>query len=210
MQHLKLKESPNNDILESINVYTIAMADTIKSLLPVVNLEKYFRFLDIMYHYTLKSGERLHRASLTVQEKNLKEMFKELSREEAYHYRLAEQDLKKFGKAPSASPPHEVEQFHAFWEGITSQQSNKYLGAVYVLENVGTLLIPEVKQALGKLQLQPNQARFIMVHLEADIDHARRLEEACLAYGHNHIEDLLEGAKKASQFWIDIHQSALL
>src|SRR5262249_51209000 len=132
----------------------------------------YQRFLEAMIHYTRGSGERLRFAAERATSDELRSFFDGLAREEAGHYRLAEADLAAFGRAPSGSPPDEVTAFHRFW--MDGEAPTTWLGALYVLESVGAHLEKDATAALLRLGLGRDQVRFVMVHLEVDVEHGAK------------------------------------
>lgn len=186
-----------------------AMAHAIRPLMLAVTPDRYLAFLDMMYHYTLKSGERLHAAAAKITDPSAKALFTELARDETNHYRLAEMDLQAFGKKPSTETPREVAEFHDFWMGIRADQQDLYFGAMYALESVADHLQNEAKASLGSLGLKPNQARFVLVHLEADVGHGAQLAELCQGRMNGSPELLLEGARRGGDFWVALHERAL-
>jgi hypothetical protein len=199
--------SPMMDALEEV---TAVMARHVQSWLPDVTPERYVAFLDMMYHYTLKSGERLRLAAARATHPELKAFFTELAREEQEHYRLASADLAAFGRTPSSGAPQEVSSFHAFWEAIPAERQLAFLGALIVLEGVAHHLQSEAHRALGRLGLQRGQARFLLIHLDADLEHGARARELCERIAGGEPEPLFEGARKAADFWVALHRKALV
>jgi hypothetical protein len=65
-----------------------------------------------------------------------------------------------------------------------------FLGAPYVRENVGAHLARAATENLGRLGLGPDRVRFVMVHLDADV------------------ERLLDSASRAAAFWV--HRNAFV
>jgi hypothetical protein len=164
----------------------------------------------MMYHYTLRSGDRLRLAAERATHPELKAFFAELAREEQEHYRLAQADLAAFGRTPSSGAPPEVSTFHAFWEGIPAERQLAFLGALIVLEGVASHLQREAQQALGRLGLQRAQARFLWVHLDADVEHGARARELCERIAGGAPEPLFQGARTAADFWVALHRKALV
>src|SRR4051812_44609939 len=122
-----------NDAWQELSRIPSAMADAVRPHLATVTRQGYERFLAAMVHYTRESGERLRHAAELAKEAELHQLFSELAREEAGHYRLAEADLAAFGKAPGDAPPAEVVAFHRAW--IDEGDPAAWLGALYVLES---------------------------------------------------------------------------
>ena len=181
-----------------------AMAAAVRPHLDAADLDGYLRFLDAMVHYTRGSGDRLRHAAAHAPTDALRGFFARLAKEEAGHHKLAEADLAAFGRAPGATPPDGVAGFHRGWMEAVSPA--EWLGALHVLENVGAHLAADAARSLGRLGIGKGQARFVLVHLEADVEHGR--EAAAHAAGADPAA-LLEGARAAARFWIDLHVAAL-
>ncbi|KTC85238.1 iron-containing redox enzyme family protein [Legionella cincinnatiensis] len=192
-----------------LDTYCQNMADSVILLLDKIDLNKYLNFLEMMYHYTRDSGKRLQHAAEQAQDEEIKKVFAELAREEQYHYRLAEGDLQTFGKQPVPEAPSVVLEFDQFWMNISSEEEYQYVGALYVLENVARLLKTSVMPHFVRLNIGPEQGKFILTHLVADDDHGDQLRLLC----HNNADiakhQIEMGAQKASTFWIKIHHESL-
>jgi len=200
----------NESALRELESLPTQMAAEVGALLPEVTIERYIDFLDMMVHYTKKSGERLRFAAKTARDPALCRFFDELAAEEKDHYRLAEADLAAFGRAPSAEEPPEVAAFHAFWMGIDGAHELAFLGALFVLEGVADKIGALARQSLGKLGLDKTRARFILVHLDVDTAHGAGAHALATALAARDPESLLDGARKAAAFWVAIHRRALL
>jgi hypothetical protein len=196
-------------MLDSLDALTVGMAHQVEEWLPAVTAERYVAFLDMMYHYTSRSGDRLRLAALRATLPELKDFFSELARDEQEHYRLAKADLAAFGRSPSEHPPREVTDFHAFWEGIEPGQQLAFLGGLFVLEGVARHLQGGTRRALGRLGLERGRARFLLVHLDVDLEHGARARTLCEQLASSHPEVLLEGARRAADFWLAIHRKTL-
>jgi hypothetical protein len=184
-----------------------AMADAVKPHLGATTREGYQRFLAAMVHYTRGSGERLRHAAARAKDAALASFFKRLAREEAGHYRLAEADLLAFGRTPEGDTPAEVAAFHRSW--MESDEPATWLGALYALESVGAHLGQDVGQNLARLGLARDQVRFVMVHLEADLEHGASTAEHARRYLEGDEARLLEAARDAAAFWVGLHVRAL-
>jgi hypothetical protein len=188
----------------------VAMADAVKPHLDATTLAGYQRFLAAMVHYTRGSGERLRHAAARAPSADLAAFFDRLAREEAGHYRLAEADLAAFESAPERSSggdvPAEVTAFHRFW--MESDEPATWLGALYVLESVGGHLGEAAAKNLARLDLGRDQVRFVMVHLEADVEHGATTAEHARRYLDGDGGRLLEAARYAAAFWIGLHARA--
>lgn len=195
------------DTWQALERIPLSMADAVRPSLERATILGYHRFLDAMVQYTRGSGERLRHAARHAPDEPLRAFFEELAREEAGHYRLAEADLAAFGLTPSAATPPSVERFHAMW--IESTSPATWLGALYVLENVGAHLAQSAVNSLGRLGLSREQVRFVMVHLEADVEHGRATAEHARRFADDDGARLLEAATSAASFWVGLHKQAL-
>jgi hypothetical protein len=182
------------------------MADAVRPLLGTADLAGYQRFLAAMAHYTRRSGQRLEHAARHADAAPLRQFFAQLAREESHHYRLAEADLATFGRVPTADVPAAVQEFHDCWMSAASPAV--WLGALYVLENVGGHLQQAAMQNLGRLGLRAEQVRFVRVHLEADADHGRATAEHARLCAQTDGVALLSAATKAAAFWVGLHRRA--
>lgn len=196
--------------LEELQQIPRSMAKAIEPLFDHPTLERYRRFLNAMYFYTLPSGDQLRTAALNAPSDDLRHMFEEMSQEEVSHFRLAEEDLKSLGYSVSAEEPPAVGEFNAFWNSITPDRAFRYLGAMYVLENVAHFLRENAGQALAELGLKQDQARFIRTHLVADEEHGALLSRFAERYLSSNQEDILFGANRAAELWVRIHLDTLI
>ncbi len=194
---------------EELEALTVGMARQVARWLPSVTPERYVAFLDMMYHYTLRSGDRLRLAAERATTPELKAFFTELAGDEQSHYQLAKADLAAFERTPSPETPREVADFHAFWEATPPERQLAFLGALRVLEGVARHLGGEARQGLGRLGLDRTKARFLLVHLDVDLEHGARAQALCETLGAEHPETLLDGARRAADFWVAIHRRAL-
>jgi hypothetical protein len=179
------------------------MAAAVRPALETADRAAYARFLDAMVHYTRGSGDRLRHAAAHAPRAPLAGFFSRLAHEESGHFRLAEADLAAFGRAPGADAPAGVAAFHDAWMAARSPAA--WLGALYVLENVGAHLGADAARHLARLGLGPRQIRFVLVHLEADVEHGAETAR------HAREEDpaaLLEAARGAARFWVELHRAA--
>lgn len=197
------------ELVNQLNHITEGMAQKVIQWLPHITQESYLQFLDRMYHYTLKSGDRLRWVAEKATEASARSVFQQLAKEESQHYKLAEMDLAAFGVKPSSAEPRRVTEFHTYWNAVPPGRSNEWLGAMYVLENVGSYLQKEARSSLQKLGLKPEQARFVLVHLEEDLNHGRNLAELCMANGEKDLQSLARGATIGADFWVALHQEVL-
>lgn len=181
------------------------MADQVRELLPGVTLARYQRFLDAMVHYTRGSGDRLAWAADHAGADH-RAYFAELARDEAHHYRLAEADLAGFGLTPSTTPLAAVVEFDRRWRGW---QAPGQVGALYALESVAEHLAADAQRHLGRLGLGRDQARFILVHLTADVGHAALTTAQLTAALAADRDEVHAAARAAADFWVELHFDAL-
>lgn len=168
-------------------------------------IEGYTDFLNSMYHYTLLSGERLRHASNNALSENEKAIFSELAGEEDPHFKLAIEDLKEFGLLPKPMVNNLVDDFHSYWMSRTNTE--EWLGVLYILEGIGEHIGNIAKINLARLGIKPNQAKFILEHLEADEIHSKLVTDLCL--NANNFDLVEKGAKYASAFWTQLHINSL-
>ncbi|WP_143196175.1 iron-containing redox enzyme family protein [Archangium sp. Cb G35] len=93
--------------------------------------------------------------------------------------------------------------------GIPAERQLSFLGALYVLEGVARHLGGDTRQGLGRLGLDRTRARFLLVHLDVDVEHGARAQALCESLGAHGPEPLLDGARQAADFWVAIHRRAL-
>jgi hypothetical protein len=192
--------------IEAIDEIPASMARALAELLPRVELPGYLRFLDTMVHYTRDSGARLREAAALARDPALASFYGELAREEANHWRLAEADLASFGRSPSSEPPPSVQAFRAFWAAPVPERELVLLGALFALEGVAAHLGDEVRPALQRLGLHPGNARFVLVHLQADEAHGAGCRAHVQRLAEHGSSSLLSGAKGAAARWIEMHR----
>lgn len=196
-------------IVEQLDAHCQRMAQSVVPLLNQIDIGHYQKFLQMMYHYTRESGSRLEHAAQHAKTPEVVAVFKELAYEEQFHYRLAEADLASFSQKPTMETPKVVTDFHQFWLGISTENEYQYVGAMYVLENVARFLKDHIMPHFARLQVGPQQAKFILTHLVADDEHGDQLQNLCQDVSPEAEIQLELGAKKGSDFWIEIHRQAL-
>ncbi len=189
-----------------LSAVPVQMAQEVAQWLPVATVASYQDFLNMMYHYTLGSEDRLRGAAKLTPDEGLRAFYLELADEEAFHFELARQDLAAFGRQPRDETPAEVARFEAFWQSIGSEDHAAHLGALYALESVASHLAQKAVAELGRLKLGPKEARFVLVHLEADEEHGSMCQAHCQRVGAVDPESLLRGARSAAGFWVEMHR----
>lgn len=188
----------------SLEAIPAAMGDAVRPALAAATLDGYKRFLSAMAHYTRLSGPRLAFAAAHTPDGAARDLFASLAREEHGHHLLAEADLATFGESPSREEPATVTAFHDRW--MSNRDPGRWLGALYALERVGSHLQRDAAMNLGRLGLRRDQARFVLVHLDVDVEHGARSADACAAWPDGRA--VLEGAREAAEFWVTMHLDA--
>ena len=178
------------------------MADATTPLLESVTPGRYRAALSVCYHYTRASGAQLERAADLAPSEDLRDFFAEMADEERDHFRLAEADLGALGGRIEESRPAAVQRFAEYWSAIGRANYFEFLGATYVLENLAGRLREGAVSALTALGLSRRQSRFVLTHLEADVEHGERIAELCARYAPDRGPELLAGAEAAVGYWI--------
>ena len=191
----------NNEVLNTIRSYSIGAADSIRPYLLNADLESYKKFLNAMYHYTLTSGDKLAAVAKKAPTEELKSFFEHMFREERYHFKLAEQDLKGFGLTPKPETPKAVTDFNNFWASLKDNHFNAYLGALYVFENIADKVTEEIKNFLTRIGVNEKQRRGLSIHAEADIEHGQLITNFLNKYLSENVEAAVNGAKEAQKKW---------
>lgn len=190
--------------MEELTTIPLHMADRVRALLPEVTLAGYQRFLDHMVHYTRGSEARLLHAAEHAPAA-LQPYFRELAADERSHYKLAEADLEAFGLATTTGPLPAVEAFDRAWRTFAAPG---WLGALYALESVAQHIAADAGKHLARLQLGKEHARFIFVHLQADVEHGHDAADRVGALAPEERAAALAAARIAGEFWIELHADA--
>ena len=162
----------------------------------------------MMYHYTHRSEDNLLSAANNSHTEELKEYFSHMAKEERGHYILAREDLKEFGDNVSNETPEVVIKINKFWDTLSSKHVNGYLGLVYVFENVVPHMGDKIIKFVEKLELTKKQARFLIVHGEADLDHGDEAKEFALKYIGEAPDVMIEAAEQACELLINLMREA--
>lgn len=195
--------------LETIESYSRDAAEGIRPHLHKIDLQSYKNFLNAMYHYTLKSGDKLFTVSKNAPNQELKDFFEHMFKEERFHYVLAEQDLKGFDLKPNYdATPQAVKDFNLFWDSLANGHFNGYLGALYVFENIANKVSDDVKNMLQRLNISEKQRRWLSIHVEADIEHGNEISDLLKKYIADDANAAILAAKEASVRWIAVNSSA--
>lgn len=194
-----------SNVLDTLRPILKKTAEQVAAAHSKIDRSLYAVFLNTMYHYTLKSQERLEYASEICPSEDLKEFFSHLAEEEASHYVLAEADLKSLGaKLDKEHMPQSVANFEAYWNSIGADRYAELIGALYILESVGDELQALAAKNIAKLGVDRTQVRFVMVHLKEDQEHGKGARDLCEKYWKSEPEALLKGAEEASKHWVAI------
>lgn len=208
MKAILKKENTNQDDLfatfAQLEFYAQKAADAVRPCLNNGDLAGYKRFLNMMYHYTLTSGEKLKAIANNSPNQELRDYFNHMCLEEQHHYMLAKQDLKGYGLTPDPETPQEVQEMNHFWASLSNQHINGYLGALYVFENIAEKVGDEVRGFVARLKLEKNQSRWLLIHAEADLDHGAEIKEVLGKYLVDNSAIALDSARKACDIWIAI------
>ncbi len=190
--------------LEEVEKVTKIAAETVRECFETVNIERYVHFLDTMYHYTRNTGDKAAQAAKNVKQPELKKFFLEFEEEEHWHYRLAEQDLKAFGKIPSEKSPAVVCAFDDFWASLEDKNYNGYLGALYVFENIAKHLQDDIPELIERLALSRKESRWLAVHAEEDIEHGKIVQAMLSRYIADNPVLAVASARQAAKLWENI------
>lgn len=193
-------------MIEELQAIPVHMADTVRALLPQVTLASYQRFLDHMVHYTRGSEARLLYAADHAPPE-LQPYFRELAADERSHYKLAEADLAAFGLTPTTTPLACVEAFDRAWRDFTTPG---HLGALFALESVAQFIAADAGKNLARLELGKEHARFIFVHLQADVEHGGDAAVRVSSLAPAERDAALAAARIAGEFWIELHTDAFV
>jgi hypothetical protein len=197
------------EALNAIKSYAWEAAEGMRPYLKTNNLQSYKNFLNGMYHYTLKSGDKLSEAARNAPNPELKDFFDHMFREERLHYVLAEQDLKGFDLKPDYNnTPKAVEDFNNFWASMAKSHFNAYLGALYVFENIADKVADDVKAMLQRLGVNEKQRRWLSIHVEADVEHGEGISDLLKKYLNDNPEAAVSAAKEAKDKWVAVMASA--
>ncbi|MES2961055.1 MAG: iron-containing redox enzyme family protein [Pseudomonadota bacterium] len=200
----------NEATFEQLESYAKKAADAVIKGLEKTDLDGYKRFLNMMYHYTLKSGDKLKAISDNSPNQELRDYFHHMYLEERNHYMLAKQDLKGFGLVPNAETPQEVTDMDKFWISLQGGHVNGFLGALYVYENIADKVGDHVKAMLQRLNIEKDQRRWLSIHVEVDLDHGAEVKEVLEKYLAENPEAALASAKIACDRWIAVSVTPFL
>ena len=198
----------SDPLMNQLEAYAKDTADKIRHNLESMNCDIYMNFLDVMYHYTKDSGNKLGKAASVAHTDELKDYFLHMAKDERGHYLLAQEDLRELGREVSPQECEEVIEFNANWQKLAEKGVYGYLGTLYVFENVAKYLQKEGKAMLGRMNLKKTQARWISVHLEADLDHGQEISDICAKYAADDPEAVLYGADIMRKSWVNVFIAA--
>lgn len=195
---------------QQLDEYAKKAADAVRKGLNNTDLEGYKRFLNMMYHYTLKSGDKLKAIADNSPNEELRDYFHHMYLEERNHYMLAKQDLKGYGLTPNPETPKEIQEMDKFWERLNGGHINGYLGALYVFENIADKVGDDIKEMFQRLNIQKDQRRWVAIHAEVDLDHGAEVKEILDRYLEENIDAAVKSAKEACDKWIAVSVTPFL
>jgi len=203
-------ETPSTvDHLSRLRSIPLEMAQAIAPLYENADLDRYARFLNAMYHYTIRSEAQLRSAASMTDDPPLRALFLEMADEERGHYKLAEMDLKAIGRSVDLTMPPSVHAMHEFWESVDRDQVAVLLGALYSFENVAGHAGSVAMEALTAMGLDKSQTRFVGVHVLADEHHGKMVDDLCRKYLDAHAGEILSGAQQAADHWVAMHLAVI-
>jgi hypothetical protein len=93
------------------------VADEIRPFFQKIDLEKYKKWLEMMYYYTYGSEEKGIKAGQNSLNDDLKIFFIHMAREERWHYILAEKDLQAFDYKIDIfqDTPEVISKYNEWW-----------------------------------------------------------------------------------------------
>ena len=212
MTHALLKEIPLSgvQVLSLLPEYPAKIARELSPLLQKADIKTYQNFLLTMYFYTYKAEDMLTHARNLAPDPTLQTYFHKMAREERGHYLLAKKDFEEFGLSIEARPePTFVSNFRDFWFGLGKQSINEFLGALYVFENVASLVGKDVIEMMQRLELTRKQSRWLRVHLEADVGHGEDALNICKQYVDDSPEAMLRAVAEGAEEWMNVFRYAL-
>lgn len=202
-------QSIENDVLLEMAALPGGIAQELSPLLQAADLEVYKHFLLTMYHYTRDAEKQLKFARDKCKESELYDYFEEMAREERGHYLLAKRDYEELGgNVEKSVEPRSVEQFRNYWYNLGKENSNEFLGAMYVFENVATRVGRDVIAMMERLNLTKRQSRWLRVHLEADVGHGDEAEKMCQKYLAKNPQAMLRAAQEGAAEWMAVFRYA--
>jgi hypothetical protein len=197
------------DDLSRLRAIPLKMAQAIAPLYDNADLDRYARFLNSMYHYTIRSEDQLRSAASMTDDPALRSLFLEMADEERGHYKLAEMDLNATGRDVDLNMPPAVQAMHDFWESVDRDHVPVLLGALYSFENVAGHAGGVAMDALTAMGLDKTRTRFVGVHVIADEHHGKMVDDLCKRYIAQHAEDILSGAQQAADHWVAMHLAVI-
>jgi len=204
-----IEKNAVDTLIAQLEGYARDAADKIRSNLKNMDRETYMNFLDVMYHYTKGSGDKLKEIAPLAHNEELKKYFLHMAKEERGHYLLAQEDLRELGREVSTQECKEVTEFNTNWRNLAEKAVYGYLGACYVFENVAKHFQEEGPEAfLKRMNLKKTQARWVLVHKEADLEHGQEIQEICAKYGTENPRAVLYGAEVMYKAWVNVFIAA--
>src|SRR5688500_5299838 len=137
--------------LSRLEEITAEMADTIRPMFQGMEHSHYVAYLNTMFHFLQEKGKRLKSAVEICEDEDLQDLFSRASGNADHRFDLVKADLKALGEEPTDEVPEAIGQFDEFWASIDSENEVSFLGAFYVMENLGEYVKDDVAGALDEL-----------------------------------------------------------
>ncbi|MFZ5784545.1 MAG: hypothetical protein ACOY4R_30490 [Pseudomonadota bacterium] len=176
--------------------------------------DQYARHLSFHYHLVKDVRDDLLAAAGhhdLARRSGLRDFLQRLANEEEMRYLVAAKDLAAMGRAPL--PVNiDVELWHAYFRPLTRERPFIRLGAIALVENlVGGPAGPQMERTLQGSFLNGSNTRFVLQHWREGRTPGRDLLDALhgAALERRHVQDLVEGADKATVLYLRMVEWAL-
>jgi hypothetical protein len=175
----------------------------------ILTRDQYAAIVNTLYHYHSGATRRLTHAAQLATEPDLKRFLGEMIEEEHDHEALALSDLSALGRAASEQLPKAVADYERNWCSLDATQQLAYAGMLYALESVPAKIVQSAIATIARLDLTPQQTRFLAVHLEADLVHTQMAKVVCEAHAQDAGALMLREAQWCLDNWLAMILSAL-
>lgn len=178
------------------------------------SIEQYVRYLSMQYHLT--KGVQRHFITVSAhsdfcKRKKLRKFLFDFANEEELHYIVAANDLYKLNQS-ILPEPFDVTLWHSYFEKVMVTRPFVRMGAACILENISAGVARSfVKQALSAPFIVKDNSKFLVLHQHETLPHGDQILEALTtaALDEYQILDLLEGARKATVFYLRMAEWAV-
>jgi len=202
----------NDCIAEAQELFATLLQSTIGE--GATTRQQYERYLSFQYHLT-KDVQAYFMAAAAhsdfARRRSLREFLYHFANEEELHYLVAAKDLAALGLVPLAAPL-DVELWHAYFRAVVRERPCVRLGAAAILENISAgPARPWVQKALRGDFLTRANTKFIVLHQHETLPHGTQILEALAGASlePRHVDDLVEGARKATVLYLRMAEWAL-